>query len=239
MALNRNTALEYAAEHKKEFINSLCDFVKIPSISTDPERKEDMLQAANWLMNKLEILGFETRLIPTEGHPVVFAERSVDPAYPTILLYGHYDVQPAEPLDLWTSPPFEPEVRNDSLFGRGTSDMKGQVVACMSAVESILNTTPDIQLNIKWIVEGEEEIGSPSLTPVLEEYQELLQNDVVLNTDSGMIGRGIPTITYGLRGLAYFELRVFGPESDLHSGIFGGVVHNPALALCRINCRHA
>lgn len=233
MTSPRNAAFEYAKENREKFLNSLKDLVRIPSVSTAPDHKPDMLLASQWLMDRLESLGFDTRLIETEGHPLVFAERTIDPAFQTVLIYGHYDVQPAEPLDLWLSPPFDPEVRDDCLFGRGASDMKGQVIACMSAVESILNTT-GLNVNLKWLIEGEEEIGSPSLTPVLEEFKELLESDIVLNTDSGMIARNTPTITYGLRGLAYFELRVFGPQSDLHSGIFGGVVHNPAQALCEL-----
>jgi acetylornithine deacetylase/succinyl-diaminopimelate desuccinylase-like protein len=227
----RNSALDYAQKNKEAFLNTLGEFVSIPSISTEPELANSMLDAAHWCITRLEKLGFDTRLIATPKYPLVFAERTVDPAYPTVLIYGHYDVQPPDPLELWETPPFEPSVRNDSFFGRGVSDMKGQIVACLSAIESLIKTG-DVNLNLKWILEGEEEIGSPSLPPMLEEYKELLQSDIVFNPDSGMIAKNTPTITYGLRGLAYFELRVYGPATDLHSGMFGGVVHNPAQVLC-------
>ncbi|MEN6434185.1 MAG: dipeptidase [Anaerolineaceae bacterium] len=227
----RNSALDYAQKNKEAFLNTLGEFVSIPSISTEPELANSMLDAAHWCITRLEKLGFDTRLIATPKYPLVFAERTVDPAYPTVLIYGHYDVQPPDPLELWETPPFDPSVRNDSFFGRGVSDMKGQIVACLSAIESLIKTG-DVNLNLKWILEGEEEIGSPSLPPMLEEYKELLQSDIVFNPDSGMIAKNTPTITYGLRGLAYFELRVYGPATDLHSGMFGGVVHNPAQVLC-------
>lgn len=227
----RNSALDYAQKNKEAFLNTLGEFVSIPSISTEPELANSMLDAAHWCITRLEKLGFDTRLIATPKYPLVFAERTVDPAYPTVLIYGHYDVQPPDPIELWETPPFEPSVRNDSFFGRGVSDMKGQIVACLSAIESLIKTG-DVNLNLKWILEGEEEIGSPSLPPMLEEYKELLQSDIVFNPDSGMIAKNTPTITYGLRGLAYFELRVYGPATDLHSGMFGGVVHNPAQVLC-------
>ncbi len=227
----RNSALDYAQKNKEAFLNTLGEFVSIPSISTEPELANSMLDAAHWCITRLEKLGFDTRLIATPKYPLVFAERTIDPAYPTVLIYGHYDVQPPDPLELWETPPFEPSVRNDSFFGRGVSDMKGQIVACLSAIESLIKTG-DVNLNLKWILEGEEEIGSPSLPPMLEEYKELLQSDIVFNPDSGMIAKNTPTITYGLRGLAYFELRAYGPATDLHSGMFGGVVHNPAQVLC-------
>jgi acetylornithine deacetylase/succinyl-diaminopimelate desuccinylase-like protein len=227
----RNSALDYAQKNKEAFLSTLGEFVSIPSVSTDPDLANSMLDAANWLIAKLEEQDFTTRLIATPKYPLVFAERTIDPAYPTVLIYGHYDVQPTDPLELWETPPFEPSLRDESYFGRGVSDMKGQIVACLSAVESIIKTT-DLHLNLKWILEGEEEIGSPSLPPKLEEYKELLQSDIVFNPDSGMIAKNTPTITYALRGLAYFELRVYGPKTDLHSGMFGGVVHNPAQVLC-------
>jgi acetylornithine deacetylase/succinyl-diaminopimelate desuccinylase-like protein len=152
---------------------------------------------------------------------------------PTVLIYGHYDVQPAEPLELWQSPPFEPDLRGENLFGRGASDMKGQVLASIKAVEALAQAG-QIPVNLKWIIEGEEEIGSPNLESFIAQHQELLACDLALNPDTGMIGAETPTITYGLRGLAYFEVRLSGPKGDLHSGIYGGAVHNPAQVLCEL-----
>jgi len=174
------------------------------------------------------------KIFPTDRHPVVYGENldaGVDK--PTLLIYGHYDVQPPEPLELWDSPAFEPTVRGENLFGRGTSDMKGQVIVTLKAVEALMRTG-GLPINVKFILEGEEEIGSPNLPKFITENIDLLKCDFALNPDTGMIGAEIPTITYGLRGLAYFELRVWGPDHDLHSGIYGGVIHNPAIALCEL-----
>jgi acetylornithine deacetylase/succinyl-diaminopimelate desuccinylase-like protein len=180
-------------------------------------------------------LGFENvKILPTARHPVVYGESlKAGSDKPTVLIYGHYDVQPAEPLELWGTPPFEPTKHGENLYGRGASDMKGQVVASLKAVEAYAHTG-DLPINVKFIIEGEEEIGSPSLEKFLTENKDMLSSDFAINPDTGMIGADTPTITYGLRGLAYFELRVTGPEHDLHSGIFGGAVHNPAQALCEL-----
>lgn len=226
-------AIVYARNEQAKFLEKLVDFVKIPSISTDPTCKEHMEGAVNWLTEQLQEIGFSTKVLQTQLHPLIYAERIVDPAFPTLLIYGHYDVQPAEPLEKWTVPPFDPVRKDDLLYGRGVSDMKGQVMACHFAVESILKTD-ELNLNLKWLIEGEEEIGSPSINAVLEEHAELFRADLVFNTDAGMIAAGLPTITYGLRGLAYFELKVYGPSHDLHSGTFGGAVDNPAQVLCQL-----
>ncbi|HUV92326.1 MAG TPA: dipeptidase, partial [Anaerolineales bacterium] len=180
-------------------------------------------------------LGFENvKILPTARHPVVYGESlKAGSDKPTVLIYGHYDVQPAEPLELWGTPPFEPTKHGENLYGRGASDMKEQVVASLKAVEAYAHTG-DLPINVKFIIEGEEEIGSPSLEKFLTENKDMLSSDFAINPDTGMIGADTPTITYGLRGLAYFELRVTGPEHDLHSGIFGGAVHNPAQALCEL-----
>jgi acetylornithine deacetylase/succinyl-diaminopimelate desuccinylase-like protein len=170
---------------------------------------------------------------PTARHPIVFGEYIVDPQKPTVLVYGHYDVQPPDPIDEWETPPFEPSERDEYLYARGSSDMKGQIWAVISALESILKTgQPGI--NIKLLFEGEEEIGSPSLNTFLEKHSNLLKCDLVLNPDAGMIAPDKPTITYALRGLAYFELKVYGPKADLHSGIFGGVIANPANVISKV-----
>jgi acetylornithine deacetylase/succinyl-diaminopimelate desuccinylase-like protein len=229
------TALSYAQEHKDQILDELIEFVSIPSVSTDPEKKTEMQQAAQWVANQMHSLGFENvKILPTARHPIVYGESlKAGSDKPTVLIYGHYDVQPAEPLELWGTPPFEPTQQGENLYGRGASDMKGQVVASLKAVEAYAHTG-DLPINVKFIIEGEEEIGSPSLEKFLTENKDMLSSDFAINPDTGMIDADTPTITYGLRGLAYFELRVTGPEHDLHSGIFGGAVHNPAQVLCEL-----
>ena len=228
-------ALEYAQAHRQQFLDELKELVSIPSVSTDPAAGPDMLRAAGWVAARLRSLGMsKVQILPTAGHPVVFGEYLQAGAdRPTVLVYGHYDVQPAEPLELWVSPPFEPQQRGDNLYGRGASDMKGQVVISLKAVESLVRAG-ELPINLKFLVEGEEEVGSPSLGDFIAAHKDLLACDFALNPDTGMIAAETPTITYGLRGLAYFELRVSGPDHDLHSGIFGGSVHNPAQALCEL-----
>ncbi len=229
------TALSYAQEHKDQILDELIEFVRIPSVSTDPEKKAEMKRAAQWVANQMHSLGFENvKILPTALHPVVYGESlKAGSDKPTVLIYGHYDVQPADPLELWGTPPFEPTQQGENLYGRGASDMKGQVVASLKAVEAYAHTG-DLPINVKFIIEGEEEIGSPSLEKFLTENKDMLSSDFAINPDTGMIGADTPTITYGLRGLAYFELRVTGPEHDLHSGVFGGAVHNPAQVLCEL-----
>ena len=227
----RELAIEYAHQNKSLFVSKLKDLVKIPSISTDPEHEHDMVKAATFLAHCLEDLGAKkVKIYPTQLHPIVFGEIKSNPANKTILVYGHYDVQPPEPLDLWQSPPFKPEQKGDKLAGRGVSDMKGQVIACLAAIESILKSG-SLAVNLKFIFEGEEEIGSPNLDKFIIDHKDLLAGDFVLNPDSSMIAPEIPTIVYALRGLAYFEMRVYGPAHDLHSGTFGGLLYNPAQAL--------
>jgi acetylornithine deacetylase/succinyl-diaminopimelate desuccinylase-like protein len=235
MTDHRALAVEYAHKNREMFLENLKALVAIPSVSTDPERTGDMQRAADWLVEKLQSLGMENvQAFQTAGHPVVYGQwLNAGPGAPTILIYGHYDVQPAEPLDLWESEAFTPTIRGENLYGRGASDMKGQVIASLSAVEAVRSQGP-LPVNLKFIIEGEEEIGSPNLTAFLREHKDLLTCDFALNPDAGMIAPNVPTIIYGLRGLAYFELRVYGPAHDLHSGLFGGVVHNPAIALCEL-----
>jgi acetylornithine deacetylase/succinyl-diaminopimelate desuccinylase-like protein len=231
----RTKALDYAHQHQEIFLNNLKNLVSIASVSTDPEHQPDMQHAAEWIAGYLRKLGMDhVRVMPTGGHPVVYGDYlNAGNDRPTVLIYGHYDVQPAEPLELWQSPAFEPSIRHENLYGRGASDMKGQVVAALSAVESIVKNGK-LPVNVKFIIEGEEEIGSPSLRPFLQEHRDLVACDFALNPDAGMIAADVPTIVYGLRGLAYFELHVYGPAHDLHSGLYGGVVHNPAQALCEL-----
>lgn len=231
----RAQAVAYAHQNRDRFLEDLKSLVAIPSVSTHAHNQPDMVIAARWLAGRLEELGFHNvQVMPTAGHPVVYGEwMNAGPDAPTALIYGHYDVQPSEPDDLWKTGPFTPTQVGDNLYGRGASDMKGQVIASLSAVESVLRQGP-LPVNVKFILEGEEEIGSPSLTPFLKEHKDLLACDFALNPDAGMIAPDVPTIVYALRGLAYFELRVYGPEHDLHSGLYGGAVHNPAQALCEL-----
>lgn len=235
MMTKLEATLDYVHAHRERFIEDLKQLVRIPSISTDSRAQEDVQRAAKWVREKLEAMGMEnTRLLPTEGHPVVYGDwLHAGAEKPTVLIYGHYDVQPPEPLELWESPPFEPTQRGENLYGRGASDMKGQVIITMAAVEAWMSQG-GLPVNVKFLIEGEEEVGSPNLGEVIANNKALLSCDFALNTDTGMLGAEIPTITYGLRGLAYFEIRVEGPAHDLHSGIYGGVVHNPAQALCEL-----
>ncbi len=235
MSNPRSAALQFAQKNNARFLAELKDFLIIPSISTDPEHKADMDRAAQWVANQFEELGLtRVEIFPTEGHPVVYGEMLSDlKDAATILVYGHYDVQPAEPLELWTTDAFDPVQRGENLYTRGASDMKGQVMASIKALEAVLSTGKS-PISIKFLIEGEEEIGSPNLEDFITNHQKLLKCDFALNPDTGMIGAENPTITYALRGLAYFEVRIDGPDHDLHSGIYGGVVHNPAQALCEL-----
>lgn len=230
-----NKAIDYVRANQEKFLNELKEFSAIPSISTLDENKPDMQRAAEWVANQLKSLGMNNvQIMPTGGHPVVYGEwMGAGKNAPTIMIYGHYDVQPVDPIELWTSDPFNAVVRGDYLFGRGTSDMKGQVVASLKAVEAIVRTG-EAKVNLKWLIEGEEEIGSMNLGEFIKNNKELLACDFCLNPDAGLIAPDKPTITTGLRGLAYFELKVFGPSKDLHSGLFGGTVHNPAQALAEL-----
>jgi acetylornithine deacetylase/succinyl-diaminopimelate desuccinylase-like protein len=231
----RQNALDYARQNNARFLEELKEFLAIPSISTDPEHKADTLRCAEWVANQLKSLGMEkVQIMPTGGHPVVYGEQmKAGKDAPTVMIYGHYDVQPVDPIELWTSDPFKAEVRGENLFARGASDMKGQVIASLKAVEAVVRTS-GLPVNLKWLIEGEEEIGSKNLGDFIMKHKELLRADFCINPDAGMINANSPTITYGLRGLAYFELRVYGPERDLHSGLFGGTVHNPAQALTEL-----
>lgn len=230
----RQMAREYVRQNRTKFLDALKEFVSIASVSTDPAASPEIHRAAGWVAARLRALGVENVVIlPTDGHPVVVGEWLRAPGKPTMLVYGHYDVQPADPLEQWQSAPYQPEVRGENLYGRGASDMKGQVMAVLSALEAA-RETGGLPINVKFLIEGEEEIGSPSLAKFIEQNRDWLKADFCLNTDSGMLGKDYPTITYGLRGLVAFELRVSGPTSDLHSGTYGGVVHNPAIALAEL-----
>lgn len=202
----------------------LLEFLAIPSVSTDPARKEDVRRAGLWLEERLQALGFRTELQETPLHPILYAERLVDEKAPTVLVYGHYDVQPPDPLELWDTPPFSPTVREGRLYARGASDDKGQLFAHLLAAEGA-------PVNLKFLVEGEEEVGSPHLLPFVRANRERLRADLVLISDGAMVAPHTPTLTYGLRGLCYLEVRLQGARRDLHSGAFGGVAPNPIQAL--------
>lgn len=228
-------ALNYARENADVFLNELKDYIALPSVSTDPAHVADMQRTATWLHGQLQVIGMQNvQVLPTKGHPVVYAEwLGAGSTSPTVMIYGHYDVQPADPLDLWVTPPFQATVRGDELFARGSADMKGQGLGAIKAVQSIMRTGT-LPVNIKWMFEGEEEIGSEHLGDFILDHKDLLAADFCLNADGMILAADKPSITTGLRGLAYFELRIFGPSKDLHSGLYGGIVHNPAQALAEL-----
>src|SRR5690349_11016854 len=223
---------EYIASNKDRFLSELFDWLRIPSVSADSRYKEDVRKAAEFLKEKLSAAGVDTvEICETKGHPIVYAEKLVNPALPTVLVYGHYDVQPADPINLWTSPPFEPVIKDDKIYARGACDDKGQVYMHVKAFEAMmkLNLLP---CNIKFMVEGEEEVGSDNLGTFVKENKAKLKADVILISDTALISLEHPSITIGLRGLSYMEVEVTGPNRDLHSGVYGGAVANPINALC-------
>ena len=227
-------ALQYARSNQDKFLAELFEFLRIPSISTQPEHDPDMQRAAAWLRDQLLAAGFaRADVMPTPGHPVVYAEwLAAGPKAPTILIYGHYDVQPSDPLEQWHTPPFEPTIVGDDIFARGAADDKGQLYTHIKAAEAFKNETGAPPVNVKCIFEGEEECGSPNLDPFIREHADLLSADVAVISDTHILGKDIPCIVYALRGLSYVEVEVTGPSYDLHSGIYGGAVHNPINALC-------
>jgi acetylornithine deacetylase/succinyl-diaminopimelate desuccinylase-like protein len=231
----RNTAIQYAHENASRFLDQLKELTSIPSISTNENSKGDVVHAAQWLADHLRSLGVaNVQVIETPGKPIVYGEwLQAGKDARTALVYGHYDVQPVDPLNLWQSSPFSPEVRGDYLYGRGCSDMKGQLLLALDALEAIQKTS-QLPLNFKFVFEGEEEIGSPNLAPFLAAHKDLLKCDLAINPDTGALSPDLPCITYALRGLAYLEIRIFGPDHDLHSGVFGGAILNPAQALCEL-----
>jgi succinyl-diaminopimelate desuccinylase len=225
---------QYLDTHAGRFENELCEFLRIPSVSADPAHRRDMHRAADWVADQFRQLGFMAEVIPTAGHPLVYAESPAVPAAPTALVYGHYDVQPPEPLEKWITPPFEPSRRDGNLYARGATDDKGQMFTHLKSAEAWITVEGRLPVKLKFIIEGEEEVGSESLERYLAEHADRLACDCVVISDGGQFAPGVPAITYGLRGIAYYELRVTGPNRDLHSGSFGGSVTNPANALARV-----
>ncbi len=224
----------YAREHRVRFLEALKEFVRIPSISTLPERHADLVRAADWVAHRLTDAGLAARVMPSVHHPAVYAEWKGAPGRPTLLCYGHYDVQPPDPLGLWTSPPFEPAERGDDLFGRGASDDKGQLLLEICAVQALLKTAGRLPVNVKFFIEGEEEIGSPRMIPFIKKHRQLLGADVVLVCDGSFFAAERPALVTGLRGMVYTEVELRGANRDLHSGIFGGAAPNPLEGLARI-----
>lgn len=230
---------DYVRANQSRFLAELLDLLRIPSISTQPEHKPDVERAAAWLRDQLLAAGFpHADILPTAGHPVVYAEwLPAGPHAPTILIYGHYDVQPPDPLDEWRTPPFEPTIVGDDLFARGASDDKGQLYTHLKAIEAFQATAGAPPVNVKCIFEGEEEIGSPNLELFVRQHAELLAADVAVISDADILSKDLPSIVYALRGMAYVEVEVTGPDHDLHSGIYGGAVLNPNNALCAMIAR--
>lgn len=218
---------EYIASNQERFLNELFDLLRIPSVSADSKHKEDVRKAANYVKTKLEEAGADTvQLVETKGHPIVFGEKIVNPSLPTVLVYGHYDVQPADPLNLWHSPAFEPVVKDGKIYARGACDDKGQFYMHIKAFEIMMRQNA-LTCNVKFMIEGEEEVGSDNLPVFVKEYKDKLKADIILISDTSLISLDHPSITVGLRGLSYMEVEVTGPNRDLHSGVYGGAVANP------------
>ena len=224
----------YLDQHRDRFEEELCQLLRIPSISTDGQYAPDVRRAADWMADHFRAMGLTTELIETARHPIVLAESPVVEGAPTVLVYGHYDVQPPDPLDEWISPPFEPTVRDGNVYARGATDDKGQMFTHIKSAQAWLDTLGRLPVQLKFLIEGEEESGSDSLYAFLEQSADRLDCDIVVISDSSQFAPNQPAITCGLRGISYFELRLRGPRQDLHSGSFGGIVKNPALALAEM-----
>lgn len=225
---------DYIQQNKERFVQELIDLLKIPSVSADPNHSKDVFNCAEEIKKRLLEAGADNvEVCPTKGYPVVYGEKIIDKNLPTVLVYGHYDVQPPEPLDLWTSPPFEPVIKDEKIYARGAADDKGQAYMHVKAFELMMRTNT-LPCNIKFMIEGEEEVGSDNLGAYLEANKEKLKADVILISDTSMIANDVPSLTVGLRGLSYHEVEVTGPNRDLHSGVYGGAVANPINILCEM-----
>jgi acetylornithine deacetylase/succinyl-diaminopimelate desuccinylase-like protein len=219
---------------RDNYLEDYFAFLRFPSVSTDQKYADKVRDCAQWLSQKLTTIGLESKVVPSAGHPIVWARNEHKKNRPTVLLYGHYDVQPPDPLELWDSPPFEPVLKNGYVFARGATDNKGQILSHIIGIQETVQKNGDLPVNVDLVVEGEEEVGSQNLGKFLNDNRGPLKCDVVLVSDTGMIAKGTPTMSYGLRGVAALEIKVTGPKMDLHSGIFGGAVTNPATALAKL-----
>ena len=219
---------------RDNYLEEYFSFLRFPSISTDDQYKQKLVGCADWLVKKLTSIGLQTQLVPTTGHPIVWARNKHQPGRRTVLIYGHYDVQPPDPLELWDSPPFEPVLKNGYVFARGSTDNKGQILAHILGIQETMQEEHDLPVNLHLVIEGEEEIGSGNLGPFLNKNRDALKCEVAVVSDTGMIARGMPTLSYGLRGVTSLEVKVTGPKMDLHSGVFGGAVQNPITALAQL-----
>src|SRR5438874_4676902 len=219
---------------RQDYLDEYFTLLRFPSVSTDRKYAGNVRECADWLSKKLGAIGLESKVVATKGHPVVWARNKHKSGRPTVLLYGHYDVQPPDPLELWDSPPFEPVLKNDYVFARGATDNKGQILSHIIGIQETIEKNGDLPVNLHLVIEGEEEIGSVSLPGFLEENRNALKSDVAVISDTGMIARGTPTLSYGLRGVTALEIKVTGPKMDLHSGVFGGAIANPITALAQL-----
>jgi acetylornithine deacetylase/succinyl-diaminopimelate desuccinylase-like protein len=229
-----STLDQYLDQNAPRFEQELFELLRIPSVSAMSAHKSDIRNAAGWVLRQFQSLGFQSELIETEGHPIVYAQSPAVPGAPTVLVYGHYDVQPPDPLNEWISHPFEPTVRDGNLYARGATDDKGQMFTHIKSAEAWIKTAGRLPLNLKYVIEGEEEVGSANLDAFVDKNHDRLACDIIVISDTSQFAPGQPAITYGLKGIAYFELRLTGPSQDLHSGVFGGSVTNPANALVRM-----
>jgi acetylornithine deacetylase/succinyl-diaminopimelate desuccinylase-like protein len=228
------SAIQYIEQNKSRFLDELLDLLRIPSVSADSKFKGDVQRAAEFLKARMEEAGVDkAEICPTKGHPIVYGEKIIDAKLPTVLVYGHYDVQPADPYELWDSPPFEPVIKNERIYARGACDDKGQAYMHLKAFEAMMKTN-SLPCNVKFMIEGEEEVGSDNLETFVVNNKAKLACDVILISDTSIISNNDPSITVGLRGLSYLEVEVTGPNRDLHSGVYGGAVANPATVLCEM-----
>jgi acetylornithine deacetylase/succinyl-diaminopimelate desuccinylase-like protein len=224
----------YISENKDRFLDELLDMLRIPSVSADPKFKQDVMRTAEFVAERLKEAGADkVELCQTAGYPIVYGEKMIDPSLPTVLVYGHYDVQPADPYELWHSPPFEPVIKDGKIYARGACDDKGQMYMHVKAFEVMMQTNA-LPCNVKFMIEGEEEVGSENLGTFVKNNKDKLKADVILISDTGMLGNDTPSITTGLRGMSYMEVEVTGPNRDLHSGLYGGAVANPINILCKM-----
>jgi acetylornithine deacetylase/succinyl-diaminopimelate desuccinylase-like protein len=226
-----NRVSEYISSHRQSFEDELAELLRIPSVSADSRQRGEVRRAAEWMLSQFQRVGLATELVKTAGHPLVYAESPPVPGAPIALVYGHYDVQPPEPFEEWISPPFEPTVRDGNIYARGATDDKGQMLTHVKSVQAWMKAEGKLPIQVKFLIEGEEEVGSEQLTPYVRKHRDKLACNCIVISDCCQFAPGVPAITYGLRGIAYYELRLRGPRQDLHSGTFGGAVTNPANAL--------